>query len=132
MQNHRLFSWLLIFAMILQFLIQLQIHVHHEHHSDLVNNETHVIDFHTFSDQHGADEHSDHHEVHELKSTPDFILKKIEGADPGSVLIILLIIFIAMPQVLTRIHRHIPGNLVPRILLYGLSPPKRGPPSPSH
>lgn len=129
LHEHKYFSWLLIFALVLQFLIQLQIHAHHVDHSHSIAGNDHIIDYHIITDDHSSDEHSGNEGIHELKSTPDFILKKSLDWDFNYLLVALVLVFVIVPQVSRIKYRLVPENKLVHNLYFGLSPPVRGPPS---
>ena len=123
--KYKIFSWVLIFSLVLHFLIQLEIHVHHD---DFLNDDEHLIDYHPITEQYGFDHHSEGDETHELKSTPDFIIKKSLDRDFGFLQIVLFIIFISVPAISLKHQWFAQGYQRVRDLYHGLSPPTRGPP----
>ena len=127
--EHKFISWILIFSLVLQFLIQLQIHAHHVDHSSLSSGNEHIIDYHVITDNHDSDEHSGNEGIHELKSTPDFILKKTLDHDFDFSQIVFLLTFVIVPQTTEKNFWITTENHLIRNLYYGLSPPTRGPPS---
>ena len=127
--KHQSISWILILSLVLQFLIQLQIHAHHVDHSSLSSGNEHIIDYHVITDNHDSDEHSGHEGTHELKSTPYFILKKTLDRDFNFSQIVFILTFVIIPQVAGNNFWLFPDNQIIRNLYYGLSPPTRGPPS---
>lgn len=127
--EHKIISWMLIFSLVLQFLIQLQIHAHHADHSSLSPGNGHIIDYHVITDNHDSDEHSDHEGTHELKSTPDFILKKTLDRDFNFSQIVFFLTFVIVPEVTGNNFWLIPKSHLIHNLYYGLSPPTRAPPS---
>ena len=121
------FCWLLVIALIIQFLSQLQFHLHHGDVPESYGHE-HIIDFHVFTDHLKVD-HLVHDDAHELAFTPDGIVKK--NLDDNIVFGILIWLLILVPITQTVVKRQWPSSrtLVYRRFYYCLAPPLRAPPA---
>ena len=58
-QGYQTISWLLIAALVIQLLVQLQFHLHHDDDLQELLGQDHVIDYHLFTDDHPADDQTD-------------------------------------------------------------------------
>jgi hypothetical protein len=126
-QARKAICLVLIIALVLQFLVQLQAHVHHDDHADALAVDDHVIDYHLITDQH-SDETSSSEEVHELKTTPDFILKKTLDRDFSSLFLGLFLILVIITQVGSKPIWFLSKDKLIHNFYYGLAPPSRSPP----
>lgn len=120
-------TWLLIMALVVQLLFQLHFHLHH---TDIpVSQEhEHVIDSHALIDGHTDEFSPNNGNIHELKSTPDRIVKS--NLDHSPSFIVFALFFTLFPAVLIVINRswfsH--KNHIIYKLYYELAPPLRAPP----
>ena len=125
-RQYRGIAWLLSTALVLHLICQLQFHLHHGDND--FGEEDHLIDYHIVTDTHPVG-HPSHEDTHELKSTPDVILKK--NISPESIylpvaFLLLLISAIELRRSVSNIpHR----NKLYRYQYYGLAPPTRAPPA---
>ncbi len=117
----------LVFAIFLQFMVQLQAHVHHVEDANVVTEDDHVIDYHLIIDKH-AHEPSSSDEIHELKTTPDIILKKSLDRDLSFLFAILFILVVSIAQVRCKPIWDFSKHILIHNVYYGLAPPTRAPP----
>jgi hypothetical protein len=127
-RNHKAICWLLVSALILQLLIQLQFHLHHEDPQQIITDQAHVVDYHLFTDSH-SEGHPDHENTHEFKSTPDVIVKKSIDTNFSIVLAGCLLLLITLNLLVRKQQWLLPKNHLTHNLYYGLAPPSRGPPA---
>ena len=118
------FSWLLVSALILQLVVQVQFHLHH----DEITLDDHVIDYHIVTDAH-PDDHPSHENTHEFKSTPDVILKKNISPESLFLPVVFLFLLVSVIQFCGFISYIPRQSKIYRYLYYGLAPPTRAPPS---
>lgn len=119
---------LLVFAIILQFMVQLQVHIHHEEHANVVTKDDHVIDYHMITEI-NSHEPSSSEDVHELKTSPDIILKKTLGLDVTFLFLILFLVVASITQVRSKPIWEYSKNKLIHKFYYSLAPPSRAPPA---
>jgi len=127
LQTRKTIGLVLIFAIFLQFIVQLQVHIHHENHADVVTHNDHVIDYHMVTEI-NSHEPSSSDEVHELKTSPDIILKK--SLDQYFTLLVSVLFLIAASIIQTRskpIWEFLKNKFIHNFY-YSLAPPSRAPP----
>jgi hypothetical protein len=122
-------NWGLIIALVIQLLLQMQFHLHHDNDASEPHRpgHHHDVDYHYVAGEHAVDQ-QEHGDIHVLKSMPDTILKKI--FENNSLIILAVCLLLLVPLLLKR-KRHtwfLPTNEIFRSLYYGLAPPLRAPP----
>lgn len=126
--HNQAIAWLLVIALTMQLLFQLQFHLHQTDISDSFVHD-HRVDFHEVTDKHKTDHLTDGNTL-ELKSTPDSIVKT--SLDSSLNFIIFVFLLLILPVSLTVINRQwsFTRSTIIHNLYYGLAPPLRAPPSP--
>ena len=116
---------MLILALLVQMLLPLHFHMHHDAVPDIYEHKIHA---HTSMDYH-TDTVSESGVIHEIKSMPDTLVKQIKDTGTASALFICLIFLLPVISAVVRSYWPALNNQLFHYYYYSLSPPLRAPPT---
>lgn len=125
--RHQIINRLLIAALLVQVLLPMHFHLHHDADPG-VQGHKHVVDSHVLIDS-KATEHLADGETHTLKSTPDAIAK--HKTDTGVIFALMVCLLVLLPLALLMVNRQWRDirEFVHHSFYYYLAPPLRAPPA---
>ena len=125
--DYPVISWVLILAFLLQLLMQLHFHLHHDEQVANLDHD-HVVDIHLLVEDHPVD-HPAHDNAHEITSTPDVIgIKNLNNDFPFVLFTFLVLITTVFLAIINRWWSYDKIKYINN-QYFGLAPPSRAPPA---